>query len=538
MHRIVSRLQKLRLEYRPILPKMLENLSSLQFATGERTSAVANSEEIKALFPKTFGRSIMTGKSGSARDHSPLRVGVVLSGGQAAGGHNVIAGLFDALQTLHSESRLVGFLGGPGGIVDAKSREITHHELENFRNQGGFDLIGSGRTKIESEEQLHAALKTVTDLNLDGLVVIGGDDSNTNAAALAEFFLKNGAKTAVIGVPKTIDGDLKNAYVATSFGFDTATKIYAEMIGNIARDALSAKKYTHFIKLMGRSASHITLECALKTHPNITLIGEEIAAKGMSLRAITEMCAEAIAERSERGKDYGIILVPEGLIEFIPEMRVLMDQLNNLAAEGELALEKVASQLTGEGASCFAALPEEIQKQLLLDRDPHGNVQVSKIETEKLLILAVEKLLKERKAAGTFKGKFAAQAHFFGYEGRSAFPSNFDAQYCYALGHVAAALIDQKFTGYMASIQGLEKPSEEWEVSGLPITMLMNMEMRHGKEKAVIQKALVDLEAEPFRFLKENRQEWTISDHYRYPGPIQFFGERELTDTIPLTLQL
>ena len=539
MQRIVSRLQKLRLEYRPVLPGVLENLSALHFSTQEETGAVADADEIRALFPKTFGRPVMKGAVGALREHTPLRVGVVFSGGQAAGGHNVIAGLFDALQKLHSENRLLGFLGGPGAIIEGKIAEITQEGLECYRNQGGFDLIGSGRTKIETEEQLSGALKTVLDLNLDGLVVIGGDDSNTNAATLAEFFLKNGAKTSVIGVPKTIDGDLKNPFVATSFGFDTATKIYSEMVGNIARDALSAKKYTHFIKLMGRSASHITLECALKTHPNITLIGEEIAEKEMSLRAITEMCADIIAARSEQGRDYGIVLIPEGLIEFIPEMRALIDQLNALAAEGgDLKVNKVSEQLNGEAASCFEELPEEIQKQLLLDRDPHGNVQVSKIETEKLLILAVEKQLSERKKAGTFKGKFAAQAHFFGYEGRSAFPSNFDAQYCYSLGYIAAALIDQKLTGYMASVQGLDRPSEDWEISGLPITMLMNMEMRSGKKKAVIQKALVELNGKGFRFLKDSRDEWALNDHYRYPGPIQFFGERELTDVIPMTLQL
>lgn len=539
MQRIVSRLQKLRLEYHPVLPKVLENLSALHFSAKEETSAVADADEIRALFPKTFGRAVMKGAAGALREHSPLRVGVVFSGGQAAGGHNVIAGLFDALQKLHSENRLLGFLGGPGGIIEGKIAEITQEGLASYRNQGGFDLIGSGRTKIETEEQLSGALKTVLDLNLDGLVVIGGDDSNTNAATLAEFFLKNGAKTSVIGVPKTIDGDLRNPFVATSFGFDTATKIYSEMVGNIARDALSAKKYTHFIKLMGRSASHITLECALKTHPNITLIGEEIAEKGMSLRAITEMCADIIAARSEQGRDYGIVLIPEGLIEFIPEMRALIDQLNALAAEGgDLEVDKVSERLNGEAASCFEALPKEIQKQLLLDRDPHGNVQVSKIETEKLLILAVEKQLSERKKAGTFKGKFAAQAHFFGYEGRSAFPSNFDAQYCYSLGYIAAALIDQKLTGYMASVQGLDRPSGDWEISGLPITMLMNMEMRSGKKKAVIQKALVELNGKAFRFLKDSRDEWAHNDHYRYPGPIQFFGERELTDVIPMTLQL
>lgn len=530
----MSRLQKLRAEYKPVVPAILQKIGSVQFEKQEATTSIADQEEIKGLFPKTFGRPIMKGKMGAERSPQSRKVGVVLSGGQAAGGHNVISGLFDALQNLSKESKLYGFLGGPSGIVENETKEITLTELAFYRNQGGFDLIGSGRTKIETDEQLAASLKTVQDLGLDGLVVIGGDDSNTNAAVLAEYFLKNGCKCSVIGVPKTIDGDLKNPHIATSFGFDTAAKTYSEMIGNIARDALSAKKYTHFIKLMGRSASHITLECALATHPNIALIGEEIAQENKTLSQITSEIADIIQMRSEKGKNYGIVLVPEGLIEFIPEMKELISKLNALAAEGEMTVEKVQNKLEGEAKHCFEALPEEIQKQLLLDRDPHGNVQVSMIETEKLLISAVKKELKAR----NFSGKFATQHHFFGYEGRAGYPSNFDSHYCYALGQTAALLIDEELTGYMACVGNLHRPTTEWSLSGLPITMLMNMETRKGKQKPVIQKALVDLEGKAFGFFKQCRKEWAEEDHYRYPGPIQFFGEGDLTDSISLTMQL
>jgi len=535
MNRQMSRLQKLRAEYKTLLPNALQNLHAIQFQKKDSTTCKGDPEQIQRLFPKTYGRAVVAGKEGDPRESRPLKVGVVFSGGQASGGHNVIAGLFEALTSLCSQSKLLGFLGGPSGIIENKEMEITHEKLALYRNQGGFDLIGSGRTKIETEEQLTASLKTMQAHNLDGLIIIGGDDSNTNAAILAEYFLNHDCKTAVIGVPKTIDGDLKNAFVATSFGFHTATMTYAEMIGNIARDCLSAKKYTHFIKLMGRSASHITLECALATHPNITLIGEEVAAQNKTLSQITEEIADVVMQRAEKGKNYGIVLVPEGLIEFIPEMKQLIQELNAVAEkEGELKVEMVKEKLSSEAKHCFEALPEEIQKQFLLDRDPHGNVQVSLIETEKLLISTVKKELAKRK----FQGKFSTQHHFFGYEGRAGFPSNFDAHYCYALGYTAALLVDEKLTGYMSCIGNLFGPIQNWTISGLPITMLLNMEMRKGKEKPVIQKALVDLEGKAFAFFKGNRKAWAEEDHYRYPGPIQFFGESDLTDCIPLTMVL
>lgn len=535
MHRQMSRLQKLRAEFRPVLPNVLQNLHAIEFHKGAPTGCVADSDEVKSLFPKTFGRPIVEGKEGNPREGRELRVGVVLSGGQAAGGHNVISGLFDALRALCPQSKLFGFLGGPSGIVENEVMEITNEGIAPYRNQGGFDLIGSGRTKIETEEQLAASVKTAQELKLDGIVVIGGDDSNTNAAVLAEYFLSKGCKTAVVGVPKTIDGDLKNDYIATSFGFDTAAKTYSEMIGNIERDSLSAKKYWHFVKLMGRSASHITLECALATHPNVTLIGEEVAKKGMTLAEVTSEVADIVEKRAEAGKNYGVALVPEGLVEFIPEMKKLIQELNDLAAKGgDLQVEQVAGKLTGEAKGCFEALPEEIQKQLLLDRDPHGNVQVSMIETEKLLMSAVKKELKRR----GFKGKFAPQNHFFGYEGRAGYPSNFDTKYCYALGYTAALLVDEGMTGYMTCVGNLGGPSEGWTISGLPITMLMNMEVRKGKKKPVIQKALVNMQGKAFQFFAEHREEWAEGDLYRFPGPIQFFGEAEMVDGIPLTMQL
>ena len=495
MNRQLSRLQKLRAEYHPPLPRILQNLHHVGFKFGSKTTCISDEQEVSSLFPHTFGAPTVEGIEKGPRDAQPLRVGVVLSGGQAPGGHNVIIGLHDALESLNKESRLLGFLGGPSGIVEGKFEELTSEKLELYRNQGGFDLIGSGRTKIETEEQFAGALKTATDLNLDGIVIIGGDDSNTNAAALAEYFLEKKCKTTVVGVPKTIDGDLRNAHAVLSFGFDTATKIYAEAIGNIARDALSAKKYTHFIKLMGRSASHITLECALLTHPNVALIGEEIAEKKKTLPQVVSEIADVISLRSEKGMDYGIVLIPEGIVEFIPG---IVDSLP----------------------------PQEL--------DPHGNIQLSQIESEKLIISAVEQELKKR----NFKGKFAPQAHFFGYEGRAGFPTNFDAQYTLALGKVAALLIDEKLTGMMACIGDLHKRAEQWQIAGIPITMLLNMEERKGERRPVIQKALVNLKGSAFTFFDENRRIWAEEDHYRYPGPIQFFGDRELTDSIPLSLQL
>lgn len=531
----MTRLQKLRAEYKPVLPRILKNLQNIHFEKGAATNAVSDARRVQELFPLTFGRPIVEGKEGEKRNLRPLRVGVVLSGGQAAGGHNVIAGLFDALHLFSKESKLYGFLNGPGGIVDNKHKLLTKEYIDFYRNQGGFDLIGSGRTKIETDEQLASSLQTVQELNLDGLVIIGGDDSNTNAAVLAEYFLKKHCKTIVVGVPKTIDGDLRNKHIAISFGFDTATKTYSEMISNIARDALSAKKYYHFIRLMGRSASHITLECALATHPNLAFIGEEVAAKKMTLKQITHQIAELIKMRAEKGLNFGIILVPEGLIEFIPEVKNLIQELNVLAAkEKDLELEKVAGKLNKDSRACFEILPEDIRKQLLLERDPHGNVQVSLIETEKLLMNAV----KEELEKSGFQGKFAGQNHFFGYEGRAGFPSNFDAHYCYALGFTAALLVDEQLTGYMTCIRDLDRPAEEWHIAGLPITMMMNIEARKGKEKPVIQKALVDLQGKAFAFFAQNRLAWSKEDNYRFPGPIQFFGEKDITDAIPLTLQL
>lgn len=535
MNRHISRLQKLRASFQPHLPKILQGIHSITFEKGKRTESIADQDEIRALFPKTYGHPLAEGKAGTPKECKPLKVGVVFSGGQAPGGHNVITGLFDALQTLNPSSRLIGFLGGPAGIIKNQILRLDHEQLALYRNQGGFDLIGSGRTKIESEEDLAASRKTVTDHDLDGLVIIGGDDSNTNAALLAEYFQKTDCKTSVIGVPKTIDGDLKNAYVATSFGFDTAAKTYCEMIGNIGRDALSAKKYWHFIRLMGRSASHITLECALATHPNITLIGEEIAQKKQTLQEVVSSITDIVQKRSSEGKNYGIALIPEGIIEFIPEFVGLISELNQVCVEHkDVDLSKVPELLSQESKQAFASLPQEIQKQLLLDRDPHGNVQVSMIETEKLLISAVKTELEKQ----GFKGKFTPQGHFFGYEGRAGFPSNFDTHYCYALGYTAAALVDRGYTGYMACVGHLHRLLADWTIMGIPITMLMNMETRKGKRKPVIQKTLVDLTGKPFLFFSENRQEWAEQDNYRFPGPIQFFGEAEMVDGIPLTMQI
>lgn len=537
-------LQQQRIDYKPPLPPIFHNLKNLSFQTGGETEAVSDIDELKELFPKSFGKPLVKIEQGKGIAANPLKVGVVFSGGQASGGHNVITGLFDSLQTLNPKSELIGFLGGPSGIVDNKHMLLDAKKLEGYRNQGGFDLIASGRTKIETDEQLEKSAQTVKVLNLDGLVIIGGDDSNTNAAVLAEYFTQNDIATSVIGVPKTIDGDLRNEFVETSFGFDTACRTYSEMIGNIERDALSAQKYYHFIKLMGRSASHIALECALQTHPNLTLIGEEVAEKKKTISQITNEIADLICDRSKKGKNYGVILIPEGLIEFIPEMKALIAKLNSLLAEGasefeainatektEEKITHILSFLAEEQKKTFSSIPEKIQEQLLLDRDPHGNVQVSKIETEKLFLDTVKKELKTR---GDYKGKFSAVQHFFGYEGRSAFPSNFDAHYCYSLGHVAALLIDGNFTGYMCCIRNLTQSVEKWEAMGLPITMLMNLETRHGKKKPVIRKALVDLEGKSFFEFQKISSRWGLDDDYRYPGPIQFSNEG--TDSYPFVL--
>lgn len=514
-------LQKFRNSYVPKIPKILQG--GVVFSGEGKTGSVSDSEALQKLFPETFGQPVLSAKSGEEK--KAVRVGVVLSGGQAAGGHNVIAGIYDAIG---EGSTLIGFLDGPSGIVDGKYEEIGG-EIDRWRNTGGFDMIGSGRTKIETDEQLQKSKETCEKLDLDGLVVIGGDDSNTNAAVLAEYFRKSGIKTCVVGVPKTIDGDLRTNDIELSFGFDTATKTYAEMIGNIGRDALSAKKYFHFVKLMGRSASHIALECALKVQPNFTFISEEVAEKKWSLEKITGMLADLVEKRSKGRKHYGMVLIPEGLIEFIPEMKQLISELNHALGEG--ASDPIP-KLSQESQDVFHSLPEGIQKQLLLDRDPHGNVQVSMIQTEKLLIEMVDAELEKR----GYKGKFSPVAHFFGYEGRSGFPSNFDANYCAALGATAANLVKGGHTGYMACLRGLKNAPETWEVAGIPITSMMNLEMRHGKEKPVIQKALVRLDSPAFAAFAKKREEWELGDDYQCVGPIQFSGNSDITDTYPITL--
>lgn len=548
----MSPLQKARLTFIPRLPKILEKLKEITFEAAGTAAAVCYSDELKKMFPITFGQPLIAFKSGKGFvDTSARNVGVVFSGGQAAGGHNVITGLFDALKTIHPDSRLIGFLGGPSGIIDGKTCELTSQMLLSFRNQGGFDLIGSGRTKIEKQEQLQASLETVNRLGLDGFVVIGGDDSNTNAAILAEYFKNNGCKTQVIGVPKTIDGDLKNEQIEISFGFDTACKVYSEAIGNILRDCLSAKKYYHFIKLMGRSASHITLECAFQTHPNMVLISEEVAARNMTLRQVTEEIAAMICKRADEGKNYGALLIPEGLIEFIPEVGTLINEINTLLGSDEGHAKKmeqlpsiqekidcIYEHLSKASQACFTMLPQNIQSQLLFDRDPHGNVQVSLIATEQLLINSVGQELKKRKAEGKYRGSFHPLPHFLGYEGRCSLPSNFDAQYCYSLGMAAALLIQSGLSGYMSVIHHLTRPVEEWTVGGVPLTMMMHMEQRQGRLKPVIQKALVNLSGNAFTRFKKERESWAAEDAYRSPGPIQFFGDRELTDDVPITLRL
>ncbi len=522
-------LQDERQKFQPRLPRLLRHIESLDLTIGERKDVPL---AIQSFLPQTAAQPLLHFRMHAPQKHPALRVGVVLSGGQAAGGHNVITGLFDALKQINPACRLFGFLGGPSGIIENRYQELNAEILAPYRNTGGFDLIGSGRTKIETLEQFEAALKTCSGLNLNGLIVIGGDDSNTNAALLAEYFLASGCSTHVIGVPKTIDGDLKSDLVEIPFGFDTACKIYSELIGNICRDALSAKKYTHFIKLMGRSASHITLECALQTHPNIALIGEEIAAKKMTLQDLVESLCAMIAKRAEEGLSYGVVLIPEGLVEFIPDIMTLIHEINILLAQGK---EDVTQNLSPEASVTFAFLPAEIRSQLLLERDPHGNVQVSKIATEKMLM----QLVKERLKTWTgYQGKFNPVAHFLGYEGRSGYPSNFDANYCYALGYTAAALIRAGITGYMSCLQKLAEMPESWIPVALPITWLMDIEKRKGKSKPVIKKSLVDLSGEPFKYFASQRDDWALHDHYRYPGPIQYAGPTQLCDDTTFTLKL
>jgi len=547
----LSPLQEERLKYKPKLPECLaKGINNLELEEGQATESVRDQEEIKKLFEKTYGKPIVTFKSTQNTKTSPVKnVGVILSGGQAPGGHNVIAGLFDALKQANPENKLYGFLGGPSGIIEGKYVEITKDFIDAYRNTGGFDIIGSGRTKLETEEQFQKSLEVCRKLNVTAVVIIGGDDSNTNAALLAEWFVKNDAGIQVIGCPKTIDGDLKNEQIEVSFGFDTATKTYAELIGNIQRDANSAKKYWHFIKIMGRSASHVALEAGLQTQPNIVLISEEVEEKKMSLdQIVTSMC-DVIAKRAEKGKNFGIVIVPEGLIEFIPEMKVMISNLNDLTHElekneeyqnsaNEKKFEIITSKLDENNAKVFSSLPALIKAQLLMDRDPHGNVQVSRIETEKLLIEMIRTRLKEMKEQGKYTGKFSDQAHFFGYEGRCAFPSNFDADYCYSLGFNAFALINFGLTGYLSSVRNLVKPASEWLAGGVPLTMMMNMEKRHGEMKAVIQKALVKLDGLVFKELEEHREDWAMNDRYLFPGAIQYFGPSKVCDLTSVTLQL
>ena len=549
--RKLSPLQIERLKYQPKLPESLASgINSLEVIEGSATESVRDQEQIKALFANTYGKPTVTFKKSSQTKQSPVRnVGVILSGGQAPGGHNVIAGLYDALKSANPQNKLYGFLGGPSGIIEGKYVEFTDEFINDYRNTGGFDIIGSGRTKLETEEQFKSSLEVCKKLNISAVVIIGGDDSNTNAALLAEWFVKNNAGIQVIGCPKTIDGDLKNEQIEISFGFDTATKTYAELIGNIQRDANSAKKYWHFIKIMGRSASHVALEAALQTQPNITLISEEVEEKKMSLESIINYMTDIIVRRSNNGKNFGIAIIPEGLIEFIPEMKSMISNLNDVMSSLEkdsrytngTQTEKFAiieNTLSSDNAKVFSSLPTLIKAQLLMDRDPHGNVQVSKIETEKLLIEMIKAKLNELKAQGKYKGKFADQAHFFGYEGRCAFPSNFDADYCYSLGYNAFALINNGFTGYLSSIRNLTDSANNWIAGGIPLTMMMNMEKRHGEWKPVIQKALVRLDGPVFKKLEEHREEWAMNDRYLFPGAVQYFGPSSVCDITTVTLQL
>ena len=540
-----SLLQKARAQYQPKLPKGLKGAVSVK--EGAPTQSVGDQEEIKKLFPNTYGMPLIEFVPGEESANRKMNVGVILSGGQAPGGHNVICGIFDAVKKMNPENKVYGFLMGPGGLVDHKYIELTPEFVDDYRNTGGFDMIGSGRTKLEKVDQFEKGLEILRKLDIKAVVIIGGDDSNTNACVLAEYYAAKNYGIQVIGCPKTIDGDLKNDQIETSFGFDTATKVYSELIGNIERDANSARKYWHFIKLMGRSASHIALECALQTQPNICIVSEEVEKKDMTLNQIVEQIATAVAKRAEDGNNFGVVLIPEGLIEFIPAIGRLIDELNDLLAahgadykdlEKDAQREYILAHLSKENAETFATLPEAVARQLSLDRDPHGNVQVSLIETEKLLSDMVAAKLDEWKKEGKFCGKFAAQHHFFGYEGRCAAPSNFDADYCYALGVSAAHLIANGKTGYMAIVKNLSASTDEWKAGGVPITMMMNMERRNGEMKPVIRKALVELDGAPFKKFAEKRDEWARQTCYVYPGPIQYWGPSEVCDRETRTLAL
>lgn len=546
----ISPLERVRGGYAPKIPGILKKgIKNIGLKRGRRTSAISDARDVKNLFPHTYGSPIIKFVRGAGPEVvRPLNVGVVLSGGPAAGGHNVIIGLFDGIKEAHPESRLFGFKGGPKGILTGKYVELTAEIISTYRNTGGFDMIGSGRDKIEKDEHFAASKQICDSLKLDALVIIGGDDSNTNAAFLTEYFQKEGQKTCVIGVPKTIDGDLKGDVIEASFGFDTACKLYSELIGNVCRDAASARKYWHFIKLMGRNASHVTLECALQTHVNIALIGEEMNEKNMTLAQIVEHIANVVKRRSEAGKNFGVCLVPEGLVEFIPEIRLLISELNTILAEHDkyfqtLKLftdqqEFINQKLSKDSSYVFSSLPAHIQQQLLFDRDSHGNVQVSKIETEKLLMEQVGELLGEWKSEGKFSGEFSAVAHFLGYEGRCSAPSNFDANYTYALGRTAAVLAAFGITGYMCAVTNLAAPASRWKAGGVPLTSLMNMETRKGKKIAVVKKSLVQMNGAPFQAFASARERWEVEDDYIYPGAIQYFGSPEICDATTKTLLL
>ena len=547
----LSPLQIARYQYAPKLPGMLRNgISEISVRNGGATESVADQDKIKALFPNTYGKNeIIFEKGQNTSEARKLVVGVILSGGQAPGGHNVVCGLYDALKATNKENELYGFKGGPSGLLDDDFIVFGDEYINQYRNTGGFDIIGSGRTKLETEEQFAIVVENCRKHGVNALVIIGGDDSNTNAAVLAEYCAAHNTGIQVIGCPKTIDGDLKNEDIECSFGFDTATKTYSEIIGNIQRDANSAKKYWHFIKVMGRSASHVALECALQTQPNICLIGEEVAAKKMSLAQIADYIADSVAARAERGMNFGVAIIPEGIVEFVPEFSVLIAEINELLAgsksdafnalpDWDAKYAFIEAGLTKESMAVFALLPLNIQQQLFLERDPHGNVQVSLIESEKLFSALVAENLKARKAAGTYKGKFSAQHHFLGYEGRCAFPSNFDADYCYSLGYNAAMLIQYGVTGYLSKVSNLQAPAEEWVAGGMPITKMMNIERRNGHDKPVIRKALTELDGKPFQYFAAHRDQWAVETCFLYPGAIQYFGPAEVCDLTTRTLAL
>ncbi len=540
-----SLLQKARAQYQPKLPVGLQGI--IKVKEGEKTQSVGNQEEIKKLFPNTYGMPIIELVPGEEKISKEINVGVILSGGQAPGGHNVICGLYDAIKQQNANNKVYGFVMGPGGLVEHNYVELTDEYVDEYRNTGGFDMIGSGRTKLEKVDQFEKGREILNKLNIKALVIIGGDDSNTNACVLAEYYAAKNYGIQVIGCPKTIDGDLKNGQIETSFGFDTATKVYAELIGNVERDAFSARKYWHFIKLMGRSASHIALECALQAQPNICLISEEIQAKDMTLNEVVEQIANTVAQRAEDGNNFGVVLIPEGLIEFIPAIGRLIAELNDLLAahgayykdmEPDAQRAYILEHLSKENRDTYETLPRTVARQLSLDRDPHGNVQVSLIETEKLLSEMVAVKLAEWKKEGKYNGKFSAQHHFFGYEGRCAAPSNFDADYCYAIGVSAANLIANGKTGYMALVQNLSAPVSEWKAGGVPITMMMNMERRNGEMKPVIRKALVELDGAPFKKFAQHREEYARKTSFVYPGPIQYWGPSEVCDRETRTLAL